>query len=349
MFLNKFREKIYVNKHIKIKLEILETELAKIRQHSDLLAICPKPTDTNWLGVNLATKGLFKESVFEIPQYFSNSVYNEVELALLSKKINDLNFKTVIFSGFADYFSKIIEKMQNRRIGIIFHGALSELTDNKNQLSKVFELYKTVKINKIGFIKKGLKECFEKLFGFKCFDLILKTSIPDIIRPKIENNTVNIGVFGNASFNKNIHNQVTAGLLLNNSKIYMINEIDFSYLGNENRILRHNKMDRDNFFNLLGSMSINLHISFSESWGQIVTESLALEVPCLTSNNNGIFDYDDYLKKILVIEEYDNPISIANHIKIVINNTETIKYQGLEYIKKLNSIAEEKLKDFLNA
>lgn len=344
--LKKIREKRYLEKCVRKGMSVLYSEIEEIREKSDSIVICPSPTGTNWLGVKNATFSLFPENTFSIPQYFSNSVYTEKELKEISYKINELNFEKIVFSGFPEYFGVMADHIKLEKTGAIFHGALSELTNENNQLKLILNLAELGKIHRIGFIKKGLSEYFSNTCSAKCFDLPLKTKLPENIEKSIPENGINIGVFGNSNFNKNIHNQVAAALFINESKVHIICDHDFSYLDKNNRIIKHNKTERKEFLGLMASMTINSHISFSESWGQIVTESLALGVPCLTSNNNGIFDYDDYLAEKLIVNQYDNPIGIAKQIEKVLNEREEIRNRGIEYVKELNIIAEEKLKAF---
>lgn len=345
--LKKIREKRYIEKNVKKTLPVLFAEIEQIRKKSNSIAICPTPTGANWQGVMNATFSLFPENTFTIPQYFSNSVYTENELKEISYKINELNFEKIVFSGFPGYFSFMAGNIKSAKISAIFHGALSELTNENNQLRFILNLAASGKIHRIGFIKKGLSEYFNNTSSAKCFDLPLKTKLPENIEKSILENGINIGVFGNTTFNKNIHNQVAAALLIKESKVYVICDLDFSYLDKNNRIIKHGKTERKEFLGLMAAMTINSHISFSESWGQIVTESLALGVPCLTSDNNGIFDYDDYLAEKLIVNQYDNPIAIAKQIESVLKERKEISEKGIEYIKQLNIISKENLKVFL--
>ena len=52
--------------------------------------------------------------------------------------------------------------------------------------------------------------------------------------------------------------------------------------------------------------TINTYVSFSECWGQLITESLIMGVPCLAANNSGIFDENDFLFEKLVVKEFDD-------------------------------------------
>lgn len=343
---NRIREKRHIDKFFRKDLQVLFSEIEKIRTKSDILAICPGTTGSNWMGVMNATLSLFPENTFIIPQYFSDPVYTEKELKEISDKIIALRFEKIVFSGFPDYFSTFIESVHSVKKYVVFHGSFSELSGT-NSLGLILKFESSGKLSKIGFVKKGLSEYFRKTCDVKCCDLFLKTSLTENIGKKILEGTVNIGVFGNSNFNKNIHNQVAAALTVKESKVHVISDADFSYLCNTNRIIKHGKLERENFLGLLASMTINSHISFSESWGQIVTESLALGVPCLTSDNNGILDYDDYLAEKLIVRQYDNPVAIARQIEKVLSEREKISVNGIEYIKKLNIIADQKLTGFL--
>ena len=52
----------------------------------------------------------------------------------------------------------------------------------------------------------------------------------------------------------------------------------------DERIIEHGKnLTHDRFLQVLGSMDLNLYMSYSESWGLVAYESEALGVPCINS------------------------------------------------------------------
>ena len=105
---SQLRQKNYVKKHFKVGLPKLFIQLEDIRRKSEVLTICPSTTDNSWQGVFTATINLFPDSTFKIPQYFSNCIYTNHELKLITIKIVELKFDKVIFSGYCSYFSKLI-------------------------------------------------------------------------------------------------------------------------------------------------------------------------------------------------------------------------------------------------
>jgi glycosyltransferase involved in cell wall biosynthesis len=156
-------------------------------------------------------------------------------------------------------------------------------------------------------------------------------------------------VFVHHSFRKNLHNQVAAALILENAMVHVHDDHDFEYLQSGQRLLAHPFTESyDDFLNVVGSMTLNFYVTFSECYGLLIAESLSMGVPCLASNSGGFFDYDEYLAKALIVEDYDNSESIYKKAKEVLANRDEIAARGKEYVKKLNAIAREKLSDFLN-
>lgn len=106
-------------------------------------------------------------------------------------------------------------------------------------------------------------------------------------------------------------------------------------------------MPHRDYVSLLGQMDINLHLSFSESWGQITAESVAMGVPCMIANHSDIYDYDTILKNTLVSHNFDNPYELSNEIARVMAEREALSERCTRYVGVLNQKAEELLKEFL--
>ena len=204
-------------------------------------------------------------------------------------------------------------------------------------------------IHKIGFVKKGMSETLRKIRSTNCSHLLLKTDIEKIITNKNELNEIKIGVYTHDEYRKNIHNQIAAALMIDDAKIYIKKDYNFDYLDSKNRFcVKPFDESIENFYSHMSMMTLNLYVTFSECWGQVITESLLLGVPCLASNNSGIFDYNDFLKENLIVDEYDDSNSIYKKIIQVIEKRESISREGIKYIHELNKIADEKLNLFLN-
>lgn len=262
-------------------------ELNEIRNKYNEIAICGNPTEGSWLGVSNATHSLFPENTYSFPQWYSHPVFNEKEMKVWKEALVGLQFTKIRISGFATFFFDFISEFgDNQQIEIIFHGTISEFHDPEKQkwIGKMIQLTKVNKIKRIGFVKEGMAETFNKLYNFDCFHVPLPTpEIPKNIKKlELDRSKLHIGVFGADTFNKNLHNQVIHALLIENAVVHVLDKSIFAYLGMNDRIVEHGKnLPREKFLGILGSMDLNLYMSYSESWGLVAYESEVMGVKCL--------------------------------------------------------------------
>lgn len=284
------------NKEILAHLAI---KLQEISENNPVLVLYGSPTEGNWKGIANATLGLFPSNSLEIPQWYSNTVLNEKETIEICTLINQAKFEKIVISGFAPYFFDWIELLHpHTEIEIIYHGTISEFHDPSQQIfiEQLISFGKSKKISRFGFVKEGLAEVFSKLYDFNSFHQPLNPPIipKEIKKIELDKTKIHIGVFGAATFNKNLHNQVIHALMIDEVVVHVLDKSIFKYLGKEDRIVEHGKdLPREKFLSILGSMDLNLYMSFNESWGLVAKESEAMGVSLLSLSNV------DYLKLIL--------------------------------------------------
>lgn len=275
----------------KIIVSQLEDDLKKIRERNSILVLYGSPTEGNWKGIANATIGLYPENSLQIPQWYSNSVLNRKETERICNLILELNFKKVIISGFADYFFDWIELLHfSIQIEIIFHGTMSEFHESEKRsfIGKLIQFGNSGIIHRFGFVKEGMDVVFNKLYKFDCYHQPLSTPIipSEISQLNLDKSKIHVGVFGADTFNKNLHNQVIHALMIENVIVHVLDKSIFEYLNVPERIIEHGKnLDKIQFLSILGSMDLNLYMSFNESWGLVYHESLALGVSSLGSLN----------------------------------------------------------------
>jgi hypothetical protein len=291
--LNKFKKS--QNKLILAQLAI---KLQEIRANNSVLVLYGSPTEGNWKGIANATVGLYPSNSLEIPQWYSNPVLNTLETIQFCAQIKALKFERIIISGFAPYLFSWIEILHDElTIDVIYHGTISEFNEpaQQNFIEQLISFGKTKKISRFGFVKEGLAEVFIKLYDFNCFHQPLNTPIiPEKLKKlDLDKTKIHVGVFGADTFNKNLHNQVIHSLMIENVIVHVLDKSVFQYLGMDERIVEHGKnLPREQFLSILGSMDLNLYMSFNESWGLVAFESEAIGVK--TINNDNI----DYLNTI---------------------------------------------------
>lgn len=302
------------------QFEELVKRVLKILKKSNLIVFTYQATGANWKGVQTATKAMYPDNFLVLPQSYSNSLLSEKQRKKLTEILIKNGLDSIIFSGLPNYsFTWLVEfHKANIKTGIIFHGGLAELNQNtlgQITIKNIFKFAKEGKISKIYVVKEGLDKLFSAITNVETSRIIPPISLPKNIKiNKFNDGKIHVGIFGNDSYNKNRHTQVAAAALIPNSIAHIIGKNEFSYLLPNDRVISHQQLSRKEFLELLGSMNINLYCSYSESWGQVTLESLAMGVPCLTGNNSGIIDILKPEHKNYVLNVVDNPFIISQKI-----------------------------------
>jgi hypothetical protein len=273
-------------------------ELTRIRSAHTHLVLYGAPTGANWLGIANATKGLYPDNSLEIPQSYSICALNNKDQLACIQEISSLGFDSVLISGIAPYFIDWIEALHTKvAVSVLYHGTISEWHDASHQalIGKMIQLGKQGAIKEFQFVKKGLDNVFRTLYNLQAVHQPLANPIlPEGLQKlELDRTKIHIGIFGTNTFNKNLHNQVVHALMLPNTVVHVLDNTPFDYLGMQGRIIGHGKhMNREDFLGVLGSMDLNLYLSFNESWGLVAKESEMLGVPVLAQNEL------DYIKLI---------------------------------------------------
>jgi hypothetical protein len=347
MWLNK------ILKSNKVNIDTLIDSIHNIRKKKDIINLSAEPTGYSWLGVFNAGLSLFPENTIAIPQYYSNQVLTDKQLQEIGFLIGKLKFEQLIYNGYNAYFSIISQaalKINPKlRVGIIYHGFFAELSGNSIQvkiMNAMIEDIEAKRLHKIGFLKKGNAEVFQKKFEIPCCLLFNKNpeSFANIKTKPI------IGVLTNQTFRKNTSTQVIAALCLSEYKVSIFDSNEYDVFDTENRLIKSPQLTHRDFLFKLSENTINSHVTFSEaSGGQVFTESLSLGVPCITSLTHGYLDESEELRKALVVERFDDAWAIAQKMEEVIENRDYLSKLCLAYSKEMNVKADFLLNTFLES
>lgn len=326
-----------------------------IRLAGDTIAICAAPTGPNWLGIRNATQQLFGPCMLELPQYYSQPLLEDADLLLLANGIKQQKFSNVVFSGFPPYFGKLVDALQGVngvRLGVILHGTFSEV-EQGGRISEAMllplQLAGQNKLQKVGAVRKDVADFIGSYLRVPTFTLHNKCMVPVDVRPALPKEGLqHIGVFGTENFNKNLHNQVAGAATLNNCRVFVTQPQLYTYLNNA-AITGVPHSTHAKFLGYLASMDVNLHLSFSESWGQIAAESMALGVPCLVSPNTNLLDNDEALKEALTVQKIDSPKHIATMLERALAERSSLSATCKKYVQALNTEADVLMQKFLEA
>lgn len=329
-----------------------EEKLYKLRTESSILALCPRPTGMNWLGIRNASAQLFGPNLLEVPQNYSQPAWDKKTQKVFTETLIELKFEQVILNGIHPWFLEIAETISPKTIvSFVFHGTLSEMyeTASVSAFRNFINAGKNSAYRKVGFVRNGLAPVYTTLSGIPAYTLYLPVRLPGNLRAQpFEDGHIHIGILGGTGFNKNLSNQITAGLLVENSILHITSSMydDAWSLGNR-RIRIHEVMPREEYLQLLGKMHLNSYVCFSESWGQVMSESLALGVPCLASAYNSIFSGGSFPSE-LAVHSPDRPEEIAASMHRLLALKKEPEYWS-RGIEELNIRAEQSLNEFLHS
>ena len=336
-------------------LEPLFDTMGRIRETSDVLAVTPAVVRYYWLGVNRAAHALFPGALLELPSAIAGTSSGDAAMDALAQCTASLKFSQVVLNGFPACAESLAKRLRDYgiRVGCLFHGFLAECgqeEDTNRLFHTMLQLCRDGVIFRLACNKKGLPQTIERLAGIKVYKFMVPTRVMGTsAAPRTSGaGGMHIGVLAYDLFRKNIHNQVAAALLIDGATVHVAGQPKLDYWGCNHRLVRHPEVvpHRD-FVALLGQMDLNLHLSFSESWGQVTAESLAVGVPCMIANCSDIYDHDPVLRDRLVSSNIDDPNALAQDIQTVLNEREGLAERGKRYVDVLNQHAEAYLKEFL--
>lgn len=353
--LNKIYHQYKFDKNSQELLKKSTQEISTLKSQNDILAISPNNTDLSYLGIKQGTIALFPNQYFALPHYYSNPLLTQNHLSKLGEYLGELKFNQIIFRGITQKHQSLLEgiKKCNPKAQIIYlhAGPASEFLSKEKQEQLLFiqKACANKLIDKVGTNKKGLSNTLSTLLNAPCFHYIMKsTNISLKTNTLTKNfNSPKIGVFGNNGFNKNTATQITAALGIPNSELHTLKKEHFDFFSQFNVIQHATPIPHQEFIELISQMTLNYYLSYSETWGHVILESLSCGVPCLATNTSGIFDYDEKLKSYLEVIDYDNIEAIQKQTYKVLENYAEIKDLGLIYINKINEISDKILNEIL--
>lgn len=337
------------------RLTSLFDAMERIRDTSDVLPVTPAVVRYYWLGVNRAAHALFPRGVLELPAAIAMSSSAGIAMEALARRAASLGFTQVVINGFPACAESLARRLRERgiRVGCLFHGFLSECgqEDTTNRLfHTMLRLCREGVIARLACNKKGLPQTIEKIAGIRAYKFMVPTRVEatSATPPRNSAGGIHLGVLAYDLFRKNIHNQVAAALLIDGATVHVAGEPKLEYWGCNHRLVRHPEvMPHREFVALLAQMDLNLHLSFSESWGQVTAESLAVGVPCMIANHSDVYDDDPVLRDRLVSSNFDDPHALARDIQKVLDERDALARRGRRHVDLLNRQADAYLQAFL--
>lgn len=311
-------------------------------------------THTYWTGVYHATLNQCKYVIC-----FNNEIQKE-DVNEIIKLIKKLKINKIAINGILDGIEILLNKIfkiKNLDVYLIWHGSLTQQTieDHISRFNKIKKYLN--KFEKIAFLKKEIFEVFKKC-GYKSFYIPntfnqnIKISDNKIKNNEnLKNKTINIGILGWWSWHKNNLNQIISASLVKNVKIHTLYYPDNIYYLRkitEHKITNYYSLTYDETLKLISKMDILLNVSLTECYPNILLESFYFSKPILLGKFADQIIEDEFLKKILIVNNPEDIEEIKNKITFIIKNYEDITKNIRKYYKKLILKNNEKIINFFN-
>lgn len=296
-------------------------------------------------GVKSATREMVPNLV-EVSNINSRRAAKNIAIKILSHDPSKL-----LISGYAQGHDMLVEEIKklkpDLRILVLIHSAFIwfDIYPAENGVFKRFiELSKMGVIEKVGFCKRDLAEYFNGL-GVNSY-FVMNRFYPEKHSFKKLEAEINIGIFGQNQWHRNITNQAIGALMVSNTKLH-VNEISDHFFLDKKRIKAYGILPKEEFLKIYNKIDINMYISMTDCFPMVVIESMQYGIPCLVSDTSDVYNFSPKLKKWLTVSTIDGPIGISKKIKEVIDNYQSIQQEIRQYLPILQQKVEGSIKNFL--
>ncbi len=298
-------------------------------------------------------RGVRSATIEMVPDVIEiSNIYSHKKAAELATEVIKYSPKKVLISGYAQGHDMLIEELKKAdpslRIFVLIHSAFIwfDVYPAENYVFERFiKLAKDGIVEKVSCWKKDLGEYF-KSQGLSTF-FVMNRFYPEKHEFKsIDKDNINIGVFGNNLWHRNITNQVIGALMIKSSKVH-VNEISNHFFINKERLDIHGILPKDEFLKLYKKLDLTLYISMTECFPMVAIESMQYGVPCLLSDTSDVYSFSPKLKSWLTVSTIDSPIGISKKIKEVIEKYNNIQKEIKDYLPVLKNAVERSIEEFL--
>ncbi len=278
---------------------------------------------------------------------FDNVIYldfelNESDANKIIDYVNNKGSKLIIFDWSEAYRLILPYISKKREIKWVYKNNLAGLTTGgvRATFTRIMEFYDRNIVKEIACLDKATSIVLKKA-GYRSSHLLLDVKTKS--RKSKSNNS--IGLIGDDyNPNHNTYNQLSALKLVDYDYCKIVPNmpatkhfIDFFEI---------KAKEVNSTFDALVDNDINLYCNFTFNNTELILKSLDLGIPCLLGNTD-IFDDYPNLKQYLVLDSDDDIGEIANKIKIIRKNKNTILKEYEKYRKEYTNESNKLINKFL--
>ena len=290
-----------------------------------------------WHGIASATKNVTNAYVEW------NSDYKKIVNNIIAHSPD-----AVLFSGLPEGFKEAATLLRQKRpslpIYVYYHGGVSHFSfaagiygaGERNALEQILSLTKRGVFNKIAVSSPGLEAVgkVNKIPFVFCGNIVEPFPEQDI--PQLKG--LHIGNWNRHLDHKHTSVGLGASNLLPNSIIHML-ECPYRIPSvNYRNVVFYKELGQTELYKKYQQMTMNLQLSFIETFNISVLEMWACGAPVVLGPGNYVLiENNSYLKDVCYVQDHTNPQKVAETIKVVLNERANVVSGVKKWLKVLNS------------
>ena len=302
----------------------------------------------HWHGIATATQ-----------EIAPNSVPWESSHKSLVNKILKKNPTVVLFSGMPGGFQEAATLLRKRAPNLpimsYYHGGYSHYSfsggifgaGERNAFETIVDLTKKGIFNKVAVSSPGMAEVGRSNglpFEF-CGNVVEPKEFPQI--PPLPG--IHIGNWNRHLDHKHTSIGVAASNLIVDAKVHMLEcpyripSLDY------NGVTFYKEMGQKELYKMYRKMTVNLQLSFIETFNISVLEMWACGVPVLMGPGCKVLvQGNPYLEQFCYIDDHTNPVRVASKIEEISHARDDIVTESYRWLQKLNGETRERWRNFFS-
>ena len=278
-------------------------------------------------------------------------------------------YDVVVFNAASKGYTPLVEALRHaeKKMIAIYHGSFCSLSftgafdeTERENLSLMLHWQKSGLISRIGFVNRSSAEYFATLG----YDAHWAPNVPSTVEAHhstpeqwLERGDTrpHIGVFGSANPIKNTLASIAIALAVEDGVVHTLAAPPRNLPGHEDvvsRVVAHGFMSRDDLLEALGRMHVSLMLSFSEAYGLLMTDSLAVGTPCIVGPACRPlltdFGADKELARYIYVERVDDARAVVDRIKLCIHDRNVVSEMCKERVRQLRDGSRQIMGEFLS-
>jgi len=297
-------------------------------------------TDPVVIQPRLERLGVVEPSWYGVRRALLNCCDAVVSPAEAAALIRSNRPKRVVFGCYMPQWQPILRAARDTgsRSIITWHASfiLNEFDHaNRVWMAAAIQAVKTGMATRLATPHQGLASTFRKL-GVKTD--YLPNIVKDELKPRKKLPGINIGILGSGQPWKNMECQIIAASMIPKAKIWIQNlkhpEV-VNVLGIPYTQVPYIDSD-DEYYDLVGGMTVNMVASLSEVYSYFTVESLMLGTPILTTPITPVLRFDSRLSASCTTPHFEDPMELAAKLKRIIEDREDLALIGRGAMLELN-------------